>query len=1145
MSGMWLRRLEVKDLAGIASAVIDLKPGVNVLCGPNEIGKSSLVRAIRAALLLPSAAAAADELRDWHVDAAPYVSLTIEESPGRVWRIQKRFGGSQDGLSLFEFSKNGNDFQLDARGREVDGKLHSLLQWGIPAPGGKGRRGSGLPDSFLVTVLLGDQNDVVGVLQRSLDDDADESGKSRLTAALQALAEDPRYKQVLEQVQEMVDAAFTPAGKRKTARGSMWTQAGDELRNAERLEAELREQLAESESAHLQIERLRAELQHGQSEADSVSRNTERLRRDVERKRALVEHTRSRDAASRDLERIQTLRQLVEEKGLEVARATAQADDSRKTTAVRQGEKVQAEQRRDLALVRVRDLETGAAEQQRRLREQEAEKEQLRLTNEKSRLLRIEERAKEVEALVRAIKQAEVEVATFHASLTEKNDLLQKAQASSEDDAVVLASLHQHEVVARLRSARDNATAAQGRRELAQGHRQQADLLERQAEEAKAKVARAAFPDADQIARLRDLDTQLKVVEGRASVSMVATLTPDLNATVTVSIDGQQGTREIGAGASVELRFTSELHATLPGFGRLKVRGEQAAVLRDLQTVREAFEREWRAIRTATKCQSLSELESLREHVRAWEAEASDLTRRASELRIRGEGVEGAERETTLAEVEAQRWLDQLEDLRSQGSEHESTEDYLESMKSEPIDLHAVQEQIAELEAAIRERDDLRHALAAQVAGEEAEVKALEAARVERETAKVAKESELDGSWEISLRQAASGLEKLELQLRAVHDRLQAIGQESSGQVGHARADLVAAEAEVEQASKALEDSTRSEGEAKESVARLTGELDTHRRLAEAEDHNAAIRVLDERAAALAALPAPEDPEADEDDLKTAEQHSAERRQQIRGLEDDLRRAEGALSQVGGDYVKDKADEARRAVEAAREREHALEIEFAAWQLLRDVLIEAGRDDAQHLGKALVGPVSSRMAELTDGRYGEIAIGPQLDARGILLGGNERRFDQLSVGTQEQIALLVRLSIAEALKSFLVLDDHLTQTDNERMRWMRDLLEKSSSTTQVIVMTCHPDQYQLTGGKGPVNTVDLLAVIKRSAFGQEVDHQSPPIKVNVTTGETVGTVAPATTPTGATERRPERRAKPAGESVDLTEMLRRSLEKKK
>ena len=40
----------------------------------------------------------------------------------------------------------------------------------------------------------------------------------------------------------------------------------------------------------------------------------------------------------------------------------------------------------------------------------------------------------------------------------------------------------------------------------------------------------------------------------------------------------------------------------------------------------------------------------------------------------------------------------------------------------------------------------------------------------------------------------------------------------------------------MEQASKALEESNRAEVVAKESVARLTGELEIHRRLAEAED---------------------------------------------------------------------------------------------------------------------------------------------------------------------------------------------------------------------------------------------------------------------------------------------------------------------
>ena len=69
-----------------------------------------------------------------------------------------------------------------------------------------------------------------------------------------------------------------------------------------------------------------------------------------------------------------------------------------------------------------------------------------------------------------------------------------------------------------------------------------------------------------------------------------------------------------------------------------------------------------------------------------------------------------------------------------------------------------------------------------------------------------------------------------------------------------------------------------------------------------------------------------------------------------------------------------------------------------------------------HLGKALVQPVSERVAALTGGRYGQVAIGPQLEAAGIQTAAGERKFDVLSVGTQEQIALLLRLSIAEALE---------------------------------------------------------------------------------------------------------------------------------
>jgi hypothetical protein len=120
----------------------------------------------------------------------------------------------------------------------------------------------------------------------------------------------------------------------------------------------------------------------------------------------------------------------------------------------------------------------------------------------------------------------------------------------------------------------------------------------------------------------------------------------------------------------------------------------------------------------------------------------------------------------------------------------------------------------------------------------------------------------------------------------------------------------------------------------------------------------------------------------------------------------------------------------------------------------------------------------------------------------------------------------------------------VTQTDNERMRWMRDLLEKASSTTQVIVMTCHPEQYQLATEKDATNTVDLQAVITRSAVGRARSHQFPPT-VEHSMAEAVRPVPPTPSPTEVPKGRPGRRTEPTGDSADLAERLRRSLEKKK
>src|SRR5205085_8776144 len=78
----------------------------------------------------------------------------------------------------------------------------------------------GFPRSFLATALLGENADVEAVFSRDLALDGDDGGRSRLTEALQALAEDPRFKSVLLRASEKVDVAKTATGRWRAGRDS-------------------------------------------------------------------------------------------------------------------------------------------------------------------------------------------------------------------------------------------------------------------------------------------------------------------------------------------------------------------------------------------------------------------------------------------------------------------------------------------------------------------------------------------------------------------------------------------------------------------------------------------------------------------------------------------------------------------------------------------------------------------------------------------------------------------------------------------------------------------------------------------------------------------------------------------------------------
>jgi len=103
-----IRRLQVRDLRRYRELDIDLAPGVTVVRGPNEAGKTTIQRAIELAITrrVTSGAADLDALRPWDAgpDARPWVAIEFEqeEDEGRLatGTLEKTFAGAKGTVLL-------------------------------------------------------------------------------------------------------------------------------------------------------------------------------------------------------------------------------------------------------------------------------------------------------------------------------------------------------------------------------------------------------------------------------------------------------------------------------------------------------------------------------------------------------------------------------------------------------------------------------------------------------------------------------------------------------------------------------------------------------------------------------------------------------------------------------------------------------------------------------------------------------------------------------------------------------------------------------------------------------------------------------------------------------------------------------------
>ena len=192
------------------------------------------------------------------------------------------------------------------------------------------------------------------------------------------------------------------------------------------------------------------------------------------------------------------------------------------------------------------------------------------------------------------------------------------------------------------------------------------------------------------------------------------------------------------------------------------------------------------------------------------------------------------------------------------------------------------------------------------------------------------------------------------------------------------------------------------------------------------------------------------------------ENHQAELMQ----LERDIGRLTGQIQAAGGDGV----GEAHAAAQEQRllaERECArLQERVATLQLLRDTVGGCLAEGRERYYEPVRRHLRPYLHDLFPGA--ELELGDGFTITGMKHTRSES-FKRLSGGTQEQIAVLVRLAIGTMLAERggnvpIILDDALVYCDDDRINLMFDALSRAGKHQQIIVLTCRLRSFASLGG---------------------------------------------------------------------------------
>jgi DNA repair exonuclease SbcCD ATPase subunit len=170
---------------------------------------------------------------------------------------------------------------------------------------------------------------------------------------------------------------------------------------------------------------------------------------------------------------------------------------------------------------------------------------------------------------------------------------------------------------------------------------------------------------------------------------------------------------------------------------------------------------------------------------------------------------------------------------------------------------------------------------------------------------------------------------------------------------------------------------------------------------------------------------------------------------------------------------------------ASAEEERAMAAEVVAQRESRArgtrvlrTLAHAKRD---RLNSNLMAPIESSVSEIFNTLRGPLAgggsrlsFGSELHEMSVMsTAGNEAGLESLSLGTQDQAMLALRLAFGQMLSErgenpepqLIVLDDPLVNADPERQARALELLKKASAKMQILILTARPEDYRILAPK--------------------------------------------------------------------------------